>query len=469
MNTTGQRAPHELLVKLVIMLAIATLVLLLTASRTVAQTAAQTAPSTLTRADCMGCHPRVHDLVLGHTKAASAKCADCHAGAHENYDKIESLYAGTMRGALHPDVMFKARVACAECHVDTTLAPRGVARVAALDHMCTTCHGARFAGMLTRWSAGMQWRIESVVKYSNRVARDPRSSDAARSRAQTARAIASLIASAGPSHNLQASDALLRSALASVAAAYSVAPPSLGPDPQGTSCVRCHYGVEASRDTAFRETFDHASHIVRANVACSQCHTSADFFASGKDPSDSSKRRLDPRHGKSTLTAASCMNCHHSTSAALSCAACHNAEPTARGISVTLPLRLLSKNAPSSRAVTFEHRDHQNAECESCHTSRETPRAVVACTSCHDKHHAETTAKCASCHGTEMLAEHTIEDHFACASCHARQTAAALLPNRAFCVSCHAKEADHKPDRECSPCHMQATPAALRTRIAGDP
>jgi nitrate reductase cytochrome c-type subunit len=66
-----------------------------------------------------------------------------------------------------------------------------------------------------------------------------------------------------------------------------------------------------------------------------------------------------------------------------------------------------------------------------------------------------------------VRAAHKDDDHLTCASCHARETVAQLTPNRAFCVTCHADQAKHKPARDCSSCHFGGTPAALHRRMLG--
>lgn len=435
---------------------------------------AQTPADRVLRADCTACHARAHDLVLGKGEAASQRCTSCHDKAHEEFRKIEAFYAGTS-GGIKPDPMFTARVDCADCHVDTTLALKGTARTAALDRVCTNCHGTRFAGMLSRWSAGMEWRTRVVTQYLATARGDAQvtASAGARARLADAREILASLAAEGALHNVRGADALLRDALGSAAAAYRSAGvpapdrPSLGPNPANVSCVSCHYGIEAARGSAFGKSFDHASHVIRADVACTKCHTDADFLVPDKSDVDLRKRQLDPRHGKTTLNAASCNNCHHSPTSNVSCVTCHRSDALAKVIRVTMPLRLTPKNAPRSRIVDFQHSDHLRTECASCHTSRENLRNVAQCSSCHENHHRETTAKCATCHATDARAQHKQQDHFACTSCHAASTVAMLTPNRAFCVNCHVKQVAHKPDRECSTCHMQSTPAEVRKRIVG--
>jgi hypothetical protein len=231
------------------------------------------------------------------------------------------------------------------------------------------------------------------------------------------------------------------------------------------SCLGCHYGIEASSKRVFNQQFDHASHTLRGEVACTSCHSDATYFLVRNPELDVKKRPSNPRHGKTTLSAASCDGCHHAPDSKVACTNCHaNDTRLAMPLSVTLPLRLKSKNAPTSRAVTFAHGDHSRVDCASCHTTRASVRTVAACATCHEKHHTEATTRCASCHADPRTA-HTLPDHLVCTSCHARETVSLLMPNRAFCVSCHVKEKDHKADRECTVCHMQGPPAKVKARI----
>jgi hypothetical protein len=199
--------------------------------------------------------------------------------------------------------------------------------------------------------------------------------------------------------------------------------------------------------------------VGRANVACTACHTSADYFVAGThDP--------DPRHGRTTLSAASCNDCHH-TRSTLSCATCHDATALAtRTDSVTLPLHLRPRGAPASRRVAFSHAPHAGEACASCHTSRASVAAVGACASCHESHHRWAT-DCTACHGTDVRTHHRAANHLACAQCHALPTLQLLTGNRAFCLSCHVDRREHHPDRECAPCHLQLSPADVRSRILG--
>ncbi|HVX38214.1 MAG TPA: cytochrome c3 family protein [Gemmatimonadaceae bacterium] len=420
------------------------------------------------RNDCLSCHTAAHQSVLGRGPAALVRCEECHAKVHAGYRNIEALYAGTTRdSAVHADVMYQAHVACVQCHAEGTLAKAPAARSADLDAACTSCHGPKFAGMVARWIAGADWRTHDVSGFVNRAAADARlGGSAARAKIQFARQAAAFVASGGAVHNIKGSDALLRDALDSVSVAYKLAgvempaAPALGPDPARVSCVGCHYGIESARDSAFGLRFDHGAHVLTANVACTKCHSGADYLVPSKR--DSTKDLVDPRHGKTFVTASTCETCHHAATNAAACTACHS--PVTRTIAVSMPLKLTQRGAPASRTVAFDHARHASVDCANCHTSRPAVRNVASCDNCHQNHHEQAT-QCSACHGTTTHDAHKAADHLNCTACHARQTVAMLTPNRAFCVTCHADHVNHKPGRECSSCHMQSTPAELKQRI----
>jgi hypothetical protein len=38
--------------------------------------------------------------------------------------------------------------------------------------------------------------------------------------------------------------------------------------------------------------------------------------------------------------------------------------------------------------------------------------------------------------------------------CHTQETTPAVTPARSVCLACHIEQKDHKPERECAPCHL---------------
>jgi len=137
-------------------------------------------------------------------------------------------------------------------------------------------------------------------------------------------------------------------------------------------------------------------------------------------------------------------------------------------------VRVAVAGAPArAHAARFEHAVHRSAACTACHATAVTlaPAAAVAsCTACHDRHHA-AGRRCAVCHATdseEVREAHAPPEraHLACDACHAAGTVVRLLPDRAFCSTCHAERGDHYAARECTVCHFQMTPETLKPLLA---
>ena len=416
--------------------------------------------------DCMSCHPRAHAITVPGGRSASVLCTTCHQREHE---AVQALFRGRAADSvLQPDRMFLARVGCRACHTNAALAATTPAlRLAAFTRACTSCHGSRFQTMLPRWSEAMGRHTRDVDAYVTAASADRslEGRDGVRARLDSARANVSLVVKGVGVHNVVGADALLRSAVRKTGAAYTRAglpipsTPALGPDPSAGSCAYCHYGVETASGTIFGQSFRHADHVASTDIACTRCHSSATYFVgTGGQP--------DPAHGKTTVTAAECSACHHVTSS-LACTACHTRQSLAgRAETVTMPLHLQPKGAPTSRAVAFTHDAHAAVACVNCHTSRAAVVTVASCATCHDAHHRQA-ADCATCHGPKLLVVHKTADHLICAQCHARATLELLTGDRTFCVSCHVDKRDHKPGRECAPCHLQLSPTEVKDRILG--
>jgi Class III cytochrome C family len=421
--------------------------------------------SSPTETDCVACHPSVHATMIAGGQKTAARCLTCHARAHE---AVGQLFTGAgTDSAVLPDKMYAARVACRGCHTDAELAATAATRTAALTRACTSCHGPSYGGMLSRWTDAMNRRTRLADAYVAGAEADSQltARPTARSRVASARADVALVIAGNGLHNIPGADALLRSAVGKVGTAYRAAglaaptAPALGPDPATVSCAYCHYGVEAASGTLGGQPFSHADHVLRADVACTQCHSSANYFVAGG-------HEADPAHGKTTVTAAACSACHH-VSSGLACTTCHLPQVVAsRPEPVTLPLILRPPDAPTSRAVDFRHGAHATLACTSCHASPASIRSVAACTSCHVAHHRQAT-DCTACHGTGLLAVHTAKEHLACAQCHARETLALVTGNRTFCLACHVDRRDHHPGRDCAPCHLQMSPAEVQAKILG--
>jgi hypothetical protein len=132
---------------------------------------------------------------------------------------------------------------------------------------------------------------------------------------------------------------------------------------------------------------------------------------------------------------------------------------------VTVP-----RHQPRQRTVPFDHPTHQQLSCTDCHVAPVTMApadSVRTCQACHADHHAPGRT-CAACHRSDTTrTAHAppVQAHVACGACHTTTTVTALVPSRSFCLTCHAAGQDHYPDRECSTCHFQRTPAELAPEI----
>ncbi|HEY8062516.1 MAG TPA: hypothetical protein VID74_06950, partial [Gemmatimonadales bacterium] len=70
------------------------------------------------------------------------------------------------------------------------------------------------------------------------------------------------------------------------------------------------------------------------------------------------------------------------------------------------------------------------------------------------------------CHfRAETPAAHSRTTHTGCDVCHTPARIAALVPDRNFCLTCHAPQQTHQPGRECTTCHFLITPEAFRPRL----
>ena len=118
----------------------------------------------------------------------------------------------------------------------------------------------------------------------------------------------------------------------------------------------------------------------------------------------------------------------------------------------------------------FDHERHRALTCVTCHTTQASlapAPAVASCATCHDSHHA-AGKQCAACHTAGITPEvqlaHAppVEAHVACGTCHDAAIAARLVPDRLLCQACHQFREEHNPGRECTVCHLQSVPEAVR-------
>jgi nitrate/TMAO reductase-like tetraheme cytochrome c subunit len=192
-------------------------------------------------------------------------------------------------------------------------------------------------------------------------------------------------------------------------------------------------------------TFRHSEH---EDLECLQCHKS------------------EEGHGTITVTTVrDCRSCHHVAPTSDDCARCHeSSESTGDPYSLTRTLDLtVGLTAP--RRLPFDHADHTEKECASCHTEGLALAATdVDCQSCHEEHH-EVENECASCHLEPPVSAHPLsETHQGCAGsgCHEDGTFSEVPTARNACLVCHRKQTDHRPDGECVECHVLGPSADRR-------
>jgi hypothetical protein len=209
-------------------------------------------------------------------------------------------------------------------------------------------------------------------------------------------------------------------------------------------------GSSISAATSPSDTFSHERH---RRLACLTCH--------------------DLRSKRRTLTFEAprgCQICHHQRPAS-DCSVCHQeselADPKRVTVQVAVP-----RHALRAREVDFAHEQHREVACVKCHeapVSLAPTQEAAGCTGCHGDHHT-VDRNCATCHRTAQIVtahEPPVDAHLACNRCHASATVAALTPTRSFCLACHDSEVDHYPPKECTVCHLQATPEGYRARLTG--
>jgi hypothetical protein len=198
-----------------------------------------------------------------------------------------------------------------------------------------------------------------------------------------------------------------------------------------------------------QDTFSHERH---AELSCLTCHTTQ----SG--------------HGGLTFESPrGCQICHHQSPAASDCGACHEAGElrAPRGVTVTV---FVEGAAPRERPADFLHEQHAGGRCVECHAaavSLAVREPVATCSDCHDSHH-DADRGCAACHAgvpADTIHGPPGSAHAGCDACHAATTVARLVPDRALCVTCHL-ESDHYPEKECTVCHLQASPEEYRGHLS---
>jgi hypothetical protein len=210
-------------------------------------------------------------------------------------------------------------------------------------------------------------------------------------------------------------------------------------------------GERITPTASLADTFSHKTH---RRLACLTCHSTT---------SRTSDLTFQPPRG--------CQICHHQRPSKADCSQCHQSEEIAPAVPAAVTVRV-PQQPVRDRSVDFAHAEHGEIACIRCHVipvTLEPEAAVATCADCHADHHT-VGRDCAACHRNEAIIEaHAppMDAHRACDQCHASATVAMLEPTRSFCLACHADESDHYEQKECSVCHLQATPEQYRPRLTG--
>ena len=207
-------------------------------------------------------------------------------------------------------------------------------------------------------------------------------------------------------------------------------------------------------DAASREPrpFDHKRHTSLTCIKCHDIKSQTNFL-----------RFKQPR---------GCLICHHQSPDRADCARCH-ADVESREFTASFVVNT-SGPPPHERQATapFQHAAHSGVACRDCHRASVTLAATTearACQGCHDQHH-DAGRDCATCHRVEGSSPaHNRDTHVECTQCHASATVTRLMPDRQFCLACHAPTTDHYTQSACTQCHLFETPEGFRPSLARAP
>lgn len=386
------------------------------------------------RGQCLDCH-EMEALFAEYDPAADphdARCGACHnphaqespqaalrsctdAGCHESPDTLTAFHRGlptevteNCAGCHAPHVWVREGEACGVCHTNI---PGAVAGTAALPE---AGWGAVHAG------ASFRHGLEAV---------DPPRSSSAWSGAETSRSgpvaePARWMDGAGlPGHGPSPLGV--------------VTMPSAGPPP----------ALSASQQARLR----HGDHVA---VPCTDCHATR-----------------GETHGQVTVGPGDCSSCHHgSRGARVGCGGCHGAAELAGRRTVRAELQLAVWEEPRARRLPFDHREHDDLTCGTCHGGPSVERVTTACADCHEEHH-RAEASCLGCHEEHREDAHTARVHTdGCtgSGCHADPSYFALERTRNFCLVCHQDQVDHEAGNRCTECHLVRSPPGSGSSDPGD-
>jgi hypothetical protein len=401
---------------------------------------------------CVTCHrftrevpalfPR--DSARGRLVPGVGECFSCHQMRVllAEFDPARDPHAGTCGACHNPHTQAQpqdaaATCASAGCHAGWRAEPFHVgARHRRVATQCTLCHQPHAAKVDPSDCAGCHQAVRARrAQVGGRRLAPPLPFDTAKAlrrvsqRPGAAPALPAAGTGAGvphgPNPGLEIAPSRAPATGAVPGAALPTGPPAAPPD-----------------------TFPHDRH---KSLACLTCHVSA------------------REHGRLTFQPPrGCQICHHEAPARLDCARCHGAAELAAPAAVTV--KVAAAGAPArAHPARFEHAAHRGRRCVECHTTPVTlaaAEAVASCKACHEDHHA-AGRPCDACHALdaeEARDAHAPPEraHLACDACHAPDVVARLAPDRPFCLMCHPAQRDHYAARECTVCHLQGAPDAVR-------
>ena len=181
-------------------------------------------------------------------------------------------------------------------------------------------------------------------------------------------------------------------------------------------------------------------HRLHESVSCTSCHGSGERHRSilVRSPRD-------------------CANCHHDAQRVnRTCASCHPSPRQPATLAIPARMTFSVKDSAIRRTLPFEHNRHVEAgiNCQACHRTPVTMAVNRDCASCHEPHH-RAEATCTSCHTPAPRGVHKASVHLSCSGsgCHATNVAPVPTASRSVCLSCHVRQRDHEPGRNCAVCH----------------
>ena len=301
-------------------------------------------------------------------------CRNCHLGEHQG---IVRMYVGMGgRGApTIPSHMFQVRVECIACHTAPTVRDghEGLSgkTFTPSEKACLGCHGEKYRGMLTQWTATLA-RMTAIVTpklATTRAAlpaderREPKL-DRARKLVDDAEFNLKYVGLAKGVHNVFYAADLLRLANGWLDEATAVlGRPAMRADDQlvrgGYCAVLCHQaaGVKQKATVTFAgRPVPHVKHVAEFGATCTSCHSSE-------------------THKRVTATAATCSSCHHSPRND-KCESCHARQASLYRGDLKTPLAKIEPNVMAAAVP-----------CTGCHDfEAKSWRAVVAdkCVGCHE-------------------------------------------------------------------------------------